>query len=169
MDKSININLDIKSIKGWPEKDKKIIYEGLVLMHLHREIDMYAEMRTSRFGLSVRQMEILDILFHNPGRQLTPADLADEAHLTRSTMTGNLDSLERKGFLSRKIHPKDRRMMLVNLTKEGLEFCNEKMPERYNEILEIIGSLSLNDRKHIKRIYIKLLTLLKEISVEETN
>ena len=159
----------IESLKTWSEIDKETIREGLILIDLHREIDMFTEVIGSRSGLSARQVEILEILFNYPEKQVTPAQLADEVHLTRSTMTGNLDSLQDKGLISRKSHPNDRRMTLINLTKEGREFCVETMPERYSDILKVMKVMSPEERNQMKHIYTKLLGFIKELATEKNN
>lgn len=89
----------IESLKDWPDIDKNKVREGLFLLDLHREIEMITDIIGSKLGLHVRQIEILEILYNHPDMRLTPAQLADEVHLTRSTMTGNLDSLQKKGFI----------------------------------------------------------------------
>ena len=35
-------NKNVRGIEDWPEEDKEIINEGLVLMHLHRRIELHA-------------------------------------------------------------------------------------------------------------------------------
>ena len=159
----------IESLKSWPEEDKQIISEGIILMDLHREIEMFAEVIGSRLGLSARQMEILEILYNHPEKQLTPAQLADEVHLTRSTMTGNLDTLQDRGYISRGSHPNDRRMILINLTKEGAEFCKEIIPQRYSDILKVMKVMSSEERDHLKIIYTKLLNFTRKLATEDSN
>ena len=162
-------NVIIESFKKWSDNDREIINDGLILMGLHREIEMYTEILGSRFKLPLKQMEILEILVAYPERQLTPAELADEIHLTRSTMTGNLDTLQEKGLISRESHPKDRRMTLIKITKKGIEFCNEKIPQLYTDLLKVMSLFTSEDRNHLKKIYIKLLTLFKELATEVVN
>lgn len=156
----------IESLKAWPDKDKKIIREGLYLLDLHREIEMVTDIIGSKLGLHVRQIEILEILYNHPDMRLTPAELADEVHLTRSTMTGNLDSLQKKGFIKRVSHPDDRRMLLIKLTQEGVNFCKETMPLRYSHVLRVMKDLSGDERKNLREIYEKLLGIIKKLAEE---
>ena len=57
-------------------------------------------------------------------------------------------------------NPSDRRMMLIKLTKGGLDFCMEKVPERNAHILNAMKTLSPEDRNHLKRIYTNLLIFM---------
>jgi DNA-binding MarR family transcriptional regulator len=156
----------IESLKAWPDKDKKIVREGLFLLDLHREIEMVTDIIGSNLGLHVRQIEILEILYNHPDMKLTPAQLADEVHLTRSTMTGNLDSLQKKGFIKRESHPDDRRMLLIKITQEGIDFCKKTMPQRYAHVLRVMKGLSDDERKNLRGIYEKLLGIIKELAEE---
>ncbi len=56
---------------------------------------------------------------------LSPSDLGDRLIVTRSTVTGLVDSLERRGFVGRSAHPADRRSLLVEITPAGLDVVRE--------------------------------------------
>lgn len=159
----------LETFGNYSEDNMKIITEGLVLMDLHREIEMFAEIIGSRFDIPVKHMEILETLFSHPERQLTPAELSDEVHLTRSTMTGNLDTLQTKGLILRESHPSDRRSTLIKITDKGIEFCQKIMPRRYSDIFKVMNSLTSEERNQMKEIYKKLLNVIKEIATEGTN
>ncbi|MGD9160288.1 MAG: MarR family transcriptional regulator [Desulfobacteraceae bacterium] len=162
-----------KAIKGTfeecSEESRELITEGLTLMDLHREIEMFAEIIGSRFDIPLKQMEILEILISHIEKNLTPAELADEVHLTRSTMTGNLDALQGKGLITRESHPSDRRMTLIKITDKGIEFCKRAMPKRYSDIFKVMSALTSDERNHMKEVYKKLLNIIKEIAMEGIN
>ena len=52
---------------------------------------------------------------------MPPSVLSDRLIVTRATVTGVLDSLERRGFVRRTANPTDRRSVTVEITSEGLE------------------------------------------------
>jgi DNA-binding MarR family transcriptional regulator len=54
---------------------------------------------------------------HGP---MTPSELGDGLIVTRATVTGLLDSLERRGYVRRVPHATDRRRLVVELTPEGM-------------------------------------------------
>lgn len=56
---------------------------------------------------------------------LPPHQIAERMVLTRATVTGLIDSLERRGYVARAPHPSDRRMYLVEITARGREIANE--------------------------------------------
>lgn len=59
---------------------------------------------------------------HGP---LSPTALGDKLIVTRATVTGLVDSLERRGFAERTPHPQDRRSLLIRLTPAGVEVLAE--------------------------------------------
>jgi DNA-binding MarR family transcriptional regulator len=52
---------------------------------------------------------------------LPPNEIADRLIISRATVTGLLDSLERREYVQRAPHPSDRRMILVEITDAGRE------------------------------------------------
>jgi DNA-binding MarR family transcriptional regulator len=57
--------------------------------------------------------------------QMSPSELGDRLIVTRATVTGLLDSLERRGFVRRTPNPADRRGLLVEITEDGLAVLQE--------------------------------------------
>ena len=51
---------------------------------------------------------------------MSPSDLGERLIVTRATVTGLLDSLERRGFVKRSTNPADRRSLVVEITPDGL-------------------------------------------------
>ncbi len=56
---------------------------------------------------------------------MSPSELGDRLIVTRATVTGLLDSLERYGFVSRTANPVDRRSLVVDITPAGLRVLKE--------------------------------------------
>src|SRR5579872_7266823 len=69
---------------------------------------------TQRFDLSPAGMNVLTILEHAP-QPLTPRAIAGALIVTSSTVTGVLDSLEKRGLVRRIAHPSDRRMLQIEI------------------------------------------------------
>jgi DNA-binding MarR family transcriptional regulator len=86
----------------------------------------------------------------------TPAELADAAGVTRATMTGLIDTLERDGFVKREPDPDDRRMMSVRLTAAGERFLREFMPGHFQAVASLMSPLSEAERKTLVRLLGKL-------------
>ena len=67
--------------------------------------------------LTPPQYFVLTLLWEQDGRPFK--ELAAAANCSPATMTGIVDTLERKGLVAREPNPDDRRSLLVRLTGEG--------------------------------------------------
>jgi len=86
----------------------------------------------------------------------TPADLAEAAGVTRATMTGLIDTLERDGLVRREVDPADRRMQLVSLTAKGESLLREILPSHFQLMASIMASLSVSERRNLVKLLNKI-------------
>lgn len=97
------------------------------------------------FGLSVATVNVLTVLLR-AGRSLSPCEIGEELLVTRGTVTGLIDSLERRQLVRRLAHPDDRRMLLIELTDEGRGLMEQLMPEQCRMMAELLACLSDSER-----------------------
>lgn len=76
------------------------------------------------FGLNPSSALVLGILADSSA-PLPPNDIADRLILSRASVTSLLDSLEQRGYVVRRAHPTDRRMLLIELTQVGRTTAHE--------------------------------------------
>jgi DNA-binding MarR family transcriptional regulator len=98
------------------------------------------------------------------GGPRTPAELAEAAGVTRATMTGLIDTLERDGFVRREPDPDDRRMMSVRLTPKADAYLQKMLPGHFQTMARIMAPLSETERKTLVRLLTKVLQRASEIS-----
>ena len=67
--------------------------------------------------LSARQAGILTLVIEL--RPMTQKALGDQLRIDRTTMVALIDDLERKGYVTRQRHPRDRRAFLIEPTTQG--------------------------------------------------
>jgi DNA-binding MarR family transcriptional regulator len=95
--------------------------EALEFMRLLWAIDHGLQQRSKRMtashGVTGPQRFVIRVLARFPG--LSAGHLARVLHLHPSTLTGILDRLERKGLLTRRTDPEDRRRAVLGLTAMG--------------------------------------------------
>ncbi len=60
--------------------------------------------------------------------QTGPADIADHTIRDRTTVTRLLDGMEKKGWVTRVLHPQDRRRFQVGLTDKGRDLRTALIP-----------------------------------------
>lgn len=56
---------------------------------------------------------------------ISPSELGERLIVTRATVTGLVDSLERRGYVHRSANPTDRRSLIVGITPAGLAVVQE--------------------------------------------
>ena len=89
------------------------------VLGLASAIDGDCAARLGRHGLSEGKFVLLSLLRDVPDG-LSPHELAERAGVTRGTITGLLDGMERDGFLARHADQFDRRKLLVRLSPKGV-------------------------------------------------
>ncbi len=106
--------------------------------------------------ISQGRFMVLMLLNRCDGHQSTPAELADEAGVTRATMTGLVDTLEKDGLVTRKNDSADRRAVLVQLTRSGRKLLDKMLPGYFASVTKMMQPLNKAERK-------QLVTLLQKI------
>lgn len=85
---------------------------------------------------------------------MSPSELGEWLIVTRATVTGLLDSLERHGFVSRSAHPVDRRSLVVEITPAGLDVLRELRTVVHRHEKAWLAALSDSDlRGYIEQLH----------------
>jgi DNA-binding MarR family transcriptional regulator len=79
------------------------------------------------FDLSPASGLVLSILTDSES-PLPPNKIADRLIISRATVTGLIDSLERRGYVRRQPHQSDRRMLLIEPTDTGRQVAHAFRP-----------------------------------------
>ena len=111
--------------------------------------------RLRPYGLSTATFNVLLVL-SRAGGSLSPCDIGEQLSVTRGTVTGLLDSLERQRLVRRTPHPKDRRMLLIELTDEGRNILDRLMPEHVRGMCELLACLSESEKKAFAGVLAKI-------------
>ncbi len=131
-------------------------------MHLIRASEEVMRVMNAHFAahnITQGRFLVMMLLLEKQGgcpRPTTPAGLADHASVSRATITGLLDTLERDGFVSRQPDPTDRRQMSVHLTPKGQEFMHDFLPAHFRLITQLMGNLSENEQQTLSRLLTKV-------------
>jgi DNA-binding MarR family transcriptional regulator len=75
------------------------------------------------------------------GEPIPPSVVASRMVVTRPTVTGILDTLERLGLVMRSAHRSDGRMRLVSLTEAGRDLVLIVLPEVHRFEEQVLGAL----------------------------
>ncbi len=88
-----------------------------------RQIELYLEGRMAKLGVSNPEGHLLSYL-----ASYAPCPVGDLRRVfgyKGSTLTSMLDRMERRGLITRGVHPDDRRSFLVELSKDGHKTARE--------------------------------------------
>ena len=96
----------------------------------------------------------------------TPATLANEAGVTRATMTGLIDTLEKDGLVVREPDAHDRRAVHVRLTGVGRTMLDGMLPRYFQCVADMLRPLSETEQKQLVRLLQKIQQGLPAVSIE---
>jgi DNA-binding MarR family transcriptional regulator len=80
---------------------------------------------------------------------LPPNAIADRLIISRATVTGLLDSLERRAYIRRRPHPSDRRMILADITDAGRQAASAFRPIVHLHEKEWFGVLAEKEQQQL--------------------
>ena len=80
------------------------------------------------YGLSAAAREALAVL-DGAGEAVSPTTIADRMFVTTASTTSLLDTLEKRGLVTRETDPQDRRRQLVSITAEGRALVDAFLPQ----------------------------------------
>lgn len=138
--------------KRYPELDQGSIGAFLAFIRAACEVFHAADAHFGRCGTSCGRFTVLALLNRDPDRALTPSRIADACGVTRATITGLLDGLEKDGLISRNRDRGDRRTQLVQLTAAGRAFLDAMLPGHFRRIAQLMAGLGDRDRSALRRI-----------------
>lgn len=118
------------------------------LLSLANAIDRDCAARLAPKQLSEGKFVLL-FLLHEQADGLSPHQLADGAGVTRATITGLVDGLERDGFVLREPGQGDRRLVMVKLTTRGKSTAAKLFKEHTDWIGSLFAGLGTADKARL--------------------
>jgi DNA-binding MarR family transcriptional regulator len=142
-----------------PELDPSACEAYLNLLRAGDEAYRKSEAYMTEHGMTPGRFTIMMFLYDKmTGETIprTPADLADLAGVTRATITGLVDTLERDGFVNREHDAGDRRMMQIHMTPKGLSALRGILPGHFKQMASQMAALNEAERKTLVRLLNKI-------------
>lgn len=142
----------------WPQIDPEV--EGIVVRVARAAdlLDRAARVNLRQVALTKEEFKVICAL-HAGDR--SHGSLCDELAVSTGAMTNRLDKLERAGLLERSPDPRDRRGVLVNLTRAGQARLDDYIGLGAARELAMLSGLSLADKRRLNRLLEKLLNSLR--------
>lgn len=126
---------------------KELAKEFMQKMYLMNKARPHKQINESMHGESFA----MRYLAHQEGSVL-PGEISKIMGISSARVAAALNSLERKGLITRQIDTGDRRRILVHLTPEGKALAEEQQQEILENISGLLSRLGENDAKEYVRI-----------------
>jgi DNA-binding MarR family transcriptional regulator len=136
----------------YPEVDPSAVEAFLILLRVGADVLTAFEKFLACHNITQGSFTVLMVLNRDPQTGLNPSDLATKCGVTRATMTGLLDGLERKKLLRRESDQEDRRTILIRLTEKGIALLEGFLHEYYSKIALLMSGLSDDEKRHLSQM-----------------
>ncbi|PRY58100.1 MarR family transcriptional regulator [Knoellia remsis] len=114
---------------------------------LARRLDLARGAAFSEHGLDGWEFDVLSALRRaGAPYELSPGQLVAETLVTSGTMTNRVDRLLQRGFVERHPDPRDRRGVLVRLTKDGIRAVDNALDDLLGHERELLAELPTAER-----------------------
>jgi DNA-binding MarR family transcriptional regulator len=108
--------------------------------------------------VTMQQLRVMAILYHEGPTRVS--DLARRLSVSTPTITGILDRLVKQRVTYRMNDPRDRRVVLNNLTHNGRELVERLMPAQDDRIALALARLSSDERLNLLQSLTSLLRVI---------
>ncbi len=94
---------------------------------------------------------------------------AESAAISKATLTGVVNTLQGRGWIERRIHDDDRRLVVLHLTRSGNALMNELFP-KFNAIeSRVVRDISPGRRKAMTQSLRKIVTTIESAERSSPN
>ena len=135
-------------------QDSSGVHVWLVLMKAFQALFPHAEESIKRTDLGDSDFRVLEALLHRG--PLPVNTVGPKVWLTPGSISVAVDRLVKKGLVSRKDHPDDRRVRRVELTSKGRALITRGFREHAGAMEEAVNALSKTERLTLLRLLKKL-------------
>src|SRR3954453_20863445 len=144
----------MKKKRSRPTEDSSGVHVWLVFMKAFQALLPHAAASIKRTELGDSDFRVLEVLL-NKG-PLPVNTIGPKVWLTAGSISIAVDRLVKKGLVSRKDHPHDRRVRRVELTPKGRTLITRGFGEHAAAMEDVSGVLSKNERLALLRLLRKL-------------
>lgn len=156
VDRVVNLSTLQNLAQRYSELDVASVEACLAFLRATVDVQVALETHFARYGLSMGKFTLLMQLLQANEQGLTPSECAERSGVTRATITGLLDGLERDGLVERQPCPNDRRMLSVHLTDKGHTLMAQMLPNHFCRTTGLMAHLNNDEKKTLIQLLQKL-------------
>lgn len=124
----------------------------ILLLHTVNDVVNAFCTHLASHSMSQGRFIVLMMMNRNPDNLFMPSYLAELCAVTKATMTGLIDGLEREGLVARHPSPDDRRVTLIGLSQKGRDFLDKILPPHFERVAALMQDLSGEERKALREL-----------------
>lgn len=136
----------------------------LSLRRITRAIDVYSRHLAKTYNLTGPQLVCLRQLARDGAS--SPGELAKQVSLSAATVTGILDRLETRRLVRRRRNPKDKRRVIVALTKEGRELAASAPPPLHSRLSKGLAELPQTEQAAIEEALRSVVAMMEAEDID---
>jgi DNA-binding MarR family transcriptional regulator len=129
-----------------PGTDPAICQLFLNILHTGDVVSRGEAEFLARHGLNQARLIVLVLLDNSENGRMRSSELAEHASVSRATITGLLDTMEKAGLVERHDDPRDRRASCITITSKGSARLHEVQPLLIRWTEKILSALSVRER-----------------------
>jgi DNA-binding MarR family transcriptional regulator len=146
----------LEAAEKYPSLDPGAFDAFLNLLRTGDEVFEAEERFLAGHSISHGRFMVLMLLQRPCEGPCSPAALAEECRVSRATMTGLIDTLEKDGLVVRQADENDRRTLHVRLTPRGKAFIKKIAPGYFRRVSAVLKPLNDAERKQLVRLLQKI-------------
>jgi DNA-binding MarR family transcriptional regulator len=128
----------------------------ILLLHTANDVVGAFCTHLSAHEMSQGRFIVLMMLNREPGKLFMSSQLAEMCSVTKATMTGLIDGLEREGLVTRQPSQDDRRATFVGLSQKGLDLMDRILPGHFARVSALMQDLTVDERAEFRRLLAKV-------------
>jgi DNA-binding MarR family transcriptional regulator len=150
-----------ESVNSHSQYDESILR---ALRRIIRAVDLYSRQLSIRHSLTGPQLVCLRQLLQSGA--MTPGQLAREVSLSPATISGILDRLEKRGYLTRTRRPEDKRQVLVELTASGESLVERTPLPLHERFTRRLAELPESRQSEIDRVLQQVVEMMEAEEID---
>lgn len=145
----------------YPELDPTATHTSLVLLRVASDMIAAMDEELAGHGISQGRFTILMLLENCPeeecaDRSLSPSDLAEMCGVSRASISGLLDGLEKDAMVRRGADKRDGRGKPVRITAKGKRFLDKMLPAHFTWLARVMQDLNQRERRQLIELVSKI-------------
>ncbi len=148
----------------YPGLEEDAVRTGIAMVDFANRCLDAVDRHFRRYELSQVRFSALMILYHQAEERWTPARLADALGVSRPTLTGILQVLERDGWIRRRSDPDDRRKVRIRLSAAGRRRFPRTMDDHFRRVVAAFEPVEAHDYEVFREEMTKMLAAFEDLA-----